>query len=116
MRADLWRYATLYARGGLYADVDVQALRPVAQWLPPQDKEVKGMPYQRQYMQYSWDGCAMVIGLENDVHFCQWVSVPLPGGQGLQHQQQHEQGTYSWRHVSAPMLEDIMHCCGGLAY
>lgn len=75
MRADFWRYAILYARGGLYADVDVTSLRPLQQWLPPQDNEAKGLPLEGKYRQYSWDSCAAVIGLENDMHFCQWVSV-----------------------------------------
>ena len=35
MRADMWRYAILYAFGGIYADIDVLALHPMEQWLPP---------------------------------------------------------------------------------
>ena len=82
MRADFWRYAILYARGGLYADVDVQSHRPLQQWLPPQDKEAKGLPLEGKYRQYSWDSCAVVIGLENKAHFCQWVSAGQEGPEG----------------------------------
>lgn len=74
MKADFWRYAVLYARGGLYADVDVNALRPVAQWLPPIDGGASGLPLAAKYQQLTWERCRVVIGLENDVHFCQWVS------------------------------------------
>jgi mannosyltransferase OCH1-like enzyme len=35
MRADFWRYAVLYARGGIYADVDTECLKSVQQWFPP---------------------------------------------------------------------------------
>jgi hypothetical protein len=32
MRADMWRYAVVYALGGIYADVDVSALRAIGEW------------------------------------------------------------------------------------
>ena len=75
MKADFWRYAILYARGGIYADIDVQARRPVASWLPPVDESVSELVFAPYYRRLSWDQCKVVIGLENDAHFCQWVSV-----------------------------------------
>lgn len=33
-RADLWRYAQLYVTGGVYADIDMVCLAPLASWLP----------------------------------------------------------------------------------
>lgn len=75
MKADFWRYAILYARGGVYADIDVQARRPVASWLPPVDGSVSELAFAPYYKRLSWDQCKVVIGLENDAHFCQWVSV-----------------------------------------
>lgn len=59
MRADMWRYCVLFVHGGIYADVDAKAIRPIAQWgLRPDDQ--------------------MVIALENDLHFCQWTIASAP--------------------------------------
>jgi mannosyltransferase OCH1-like enzyme len=33
-RADLWRYAQLFVAGGVYADIDMVCLAPLASWLP----------------------------------------------------------------------------------
>jgi mannosyltransferase OCH1-like enzyme len=52
MRADFWRYAVLYVHGGVYADIDAECLVPIDHWLNEESK--------------------IVIGLENDHHFCQW--------------------------------------------
>lgn len=59
MRADMWRYCVLYIYGGVYSDVDSVALTPLDQWgIRPQDK--------------------LIIGLENETHFCQWTIVAVP--------------------------------------
>ena len=34
IKADLLRYLIMYAEGGLYADIDVEALKPMAAWIP----------------------------------------------------------------------------------
>ena len=54
MRADFWRYYVVYVHGGIYADADVACKQPVARWWPA-------------------PGCSAVIGLENDLHLCQWT-------------------------------------------
>lgn len=59
MRADMWRYCVLYIHGGVYSDIDSQALRPLSAWkIEPQDK--------------------LIVGLENDFHFCQWTIASVP--------------------------------------
>ena len=59
MRADMWRYAALYIHGGIYSDIDSQALQPRAGWnIRAEDK--------------------VIIGVENDVHFCQWTLASVP--------------------------------------
>jgi hypothetical protein len=57
MKADFWRWAILYAEGGIYADIDCACRAPRSAWaerFPP------GMAY---------------IGLENDLHLCNWCMV-----------------------------------------
>lgn len=59
---------------GVYADVDVRSKRSLAHWLPPKDNAAKGLPLAAKYdSDLTWDSCSMLIGLENDVHFCQWT-------------------------------------------
>ncbi len=59
MRADIWRYAVLHVNGGVYADLDAECMAPLDDWLSPQ--------------------ADIVVGLENDVHFCQWTFATAPG-------------------------------------
>ena len=54
----MWRYAVVYAQGGVYADVDTDCVKPISSWLRPE--------------------CDILIGLENDVHFCQWTFAAIP--------------------------------------
>lgn len=39
IKADLLRYMVMYIEGGVYADIDVEALRPINDWIPPQFNE-----------------------------------------------------------------------------
>jgi len=61
----------LYARGGIYADVDALCALPVRQWLPPRDRAGEGLALETEYNNMTWDHCSMLIGMENDLHFCQ---------------------------------------------
>ncbi|KAF6263852.1 hypothetical protein COO60DRAFT_1664714 [Scenedesmus sp. NREL 46B-D3] len=90
MRADFWRYAVLYAYGGVYSDIDTECLQPLAQWFPPKARPpdvptfVSGNNTWRsagalQYHNLTWDDCSMVAGLENDAHMCQWTIASVPG-------------------------------------
>lgn len=59
MKADLWRYCILFIHGGIYSDIDSVALKPISDWkIKPQD--------------------GIIIGLENDLHFCQWTILAEP--------------------------------------
>lgn len=84
MRGDFWRYAILYAYGGIYSDTDTRCIKPVNQWFPP-----KGPPPENNqpfnpgswnntgglnYTRLSWDDCSMVVAVEWKPDFCQWVS------------------------------------------
>ena len=60
----MWRYAVVYRLGGVYADVDTDCVKPISSWLRPE--------------------CEILIGLENDVHFCQWTFAAIPRSPYLQ--------------------------------
>ncbi|KAK3898877.1 initiation-specific alpha-1,6-mannosyltransferase [Staphylotrichum tortipilum] len=78
IKADLLRYMIMYAEGGVYADIDVEALKPVDRFVPAR---------------YSIADVDMVIGVEIDqpefrdhpilgqkcMSFCQWTFMCRPG-------------------------------------
>ena len=49
----MFRYAVVYIFGGVYTDVDTDCITPISAW--------------------NVTGCDLFIGLENDLHFCQWT-------------------------------------------
>jgi hypothetical protein len=110
MRADFWRYAVLYAYGGVYSDIDTQCLKPLAQWFPPQNRPPSAPVFVSngtwpslgtvQYHKLSGEDCGMVVGLENDVHMCQWTIASVPGHPVLR----------STMHVALKSLEDGVRC------
>ena len=71
LKADFFRYLILLARGGIYSDIDTQALKPAVEWLPESlDRTTVGL----------------VVGIEADpdrddwakwysrrIQFCQWT-------------------------------------------
>ncbi|KAK3939329.1 glycosyltransferase family 32 protein [Diplogelasinospora grovesii] len=77
IKADLLRYMVMYAEGGVYADIDVEALKPVSRFVPER---------------YSPQDIDMVIGVEVDqpefrdhpilgqksMSFCQWTFMCKP--------------------------------------
>ncbi|KAB8074346.1 nucleotide-diphospho-sugar transferase [Aspergillus leporis] len=77
LKADFFRYLILLARGGIYSDIDTSALKPAADWLPPN---------------YDLSTIGFVIGIEADpdrpdwhdwysrrLQFCQWTIQSKPG-------------------------------------
>ncbi|KAF2680064.1 glycosyltransferase family 32 protein [Lentithecium fluviatile CBS 122367] len=77
IKADLLRYLVMYAEGGVYADIDVECLRPVDRFIPER---------------YSEQEVDMIIGVEIDEpafvdhpilgskckSFCQWTFAAKP--------------------------------------
>jgi alpha 1,6-mannosyltransferase len=77
IKADFFRYLILLARGGIYSDIDTQALKPATEWLPASlDQSTAGL----------------VVGIEADpdredwnvwyarrIQFCQWTIQSKPG-------------------------------------
>lgn len=78
IKADLLRYMVMYAEGGVYADIDVEALKPISRFIPDH--------------RYDENDIDMVIGVEIDQpdfkdhpvlgkksqSFCQWTFMARP--------------------------------------
>ena len=78
IKADILRYLVMYVEGGVYADIDVEDLRPIGQFMPER---------------YSESDVDMVLGVEIDQpdfrdhpilgpksqSFCQWTFMSKPG-------------------------------------
>jgi hypothetical protein len=78
MKTDIWRYAMLYAFGGVYSDIDVAAVQPLHRWLPPQPDGLDWPPNNDATIAPTWDDCNLITGLEVDVAFNQWVRLLCP--------------------------------------
>jgi alpha 1,6-mannosyltransferase len=77
LKADFFRYLILFARGGIYSDIDTYAIQSALEWIPAQiPRETVGL----------------VIGIEADpdrpdwnewysrrIQFCQWTIQSKPG-------------------------------------
>jgi hypothetical protein len=83
IKADLFRYLALVAKGGIYADIDVLCVEPISQWLPPEHAN-------------AIDSINLIIGLEFDFEFrgegvevaCQfanWIIAAKAGNKHLMH-------------------------------
>ena len=77
LKADFFRYLILFARGGIYADIDTMALKPAIDWIPSS---------------FPVNSVGLVIGIEADpdrvdwndwysrrIQFCQWTIQAKPG-------------------------------------
>lgn len=77
LKADFFRYLILLARGGIYTDIDTEALQTAANWLPPQ---------------FDQSTIGLIVGIEADpdredwaewyarrIQFCQWTIQAKPG-------------------------------------
>ncbi|KAK6459618.1 membrane-bound alpha-1,6 mannosyltransferase initiation-specific [Scheffersomyces xylosifermentans] len=75
LKADFFRYLILYARGGVYSDIDTVSLKPIDQWLSA-NATLYGKP----------NNMGIVVGIEADpdrpdwnewyarrIQFCQWT-------------------------------------------
>lgn len=77
IKADLLRYLIMYAEGGVYADIDVEALRPVQRFIPERYDEsqidmVLGVEIdQPQFKNHK------ILGKKSQ-SFCQWTFMAKP--------------------------------------
>ncbi|KOS19069.1 Initiation-specific alpha-1 [Escovopsis weberi] len=77
VKADLMRYMIMYVEGGIYADIDVEALRPFSRFIPAR---------------YDEEDIELIVGVEVDnpafkdhhilgkksMSFCQWTFISRP--------------------------------------
>lgn len=77
LKADFFRYLILFARGGIYSDIDTSALKSALEWVPD------SVPS---------DSIGLIVGIEADpdrpdwsdwysrrIQFCQWTIQSKPG-------------------------------------
>jgi alpha 1,6-mannosyltransferase len=76
MKSDLLRYLVLNVEGGVYADIDTRAIKPIDKWVPSYLRNrvrlVAGLEFDRL------DGNAWV-GMQHYVQFGQWTFAGAPG-------------------------------------
>lgn len=58
MKADLWRYMVVATEGGVYSDIDSQCISLLDKWSFPDCSNPEHV---------------LILGLENDIDFCQWT-------------------------------------------
>lgn len=81
LKADFFRYLILFARGGVYSDIDTVLLQPISDWLSS-NKTINNTPINP----------GLVVGIESDpdrpdwnewyarrIQFCQWTIQSKPG-------------------------------------
>ena len=78
IKADLLRYMIMYAEGGIYADIDVEAIKPFHRFFPERHHEedidiIVGIEIdQPQYKDHP------ILG-DKSMSFCQWTIISKPG-------------------------------------
>jgi len=77
IKADLLRYLVMYVEGGVYADIDVEALRPVDEWIPAQfNASDVGLVISIEIDEPSWVNHT-ILGPKSQ-SFCQWTFMCQP--------------------------------------
>lgn len=99
LRADFLRYLLLFARGGIYSDIDTTPLKPLDSWLSMDQLSLQQfhdtntpIPYKKFTKSLSATDPGFVIGIEADpdrddwkdwyarrIQFCQWTIQSKPG-------------------------------------
>lgn len=87
MKTDLLRYLVMLAEGGVYSDLDTQALKPVDDWIPQHlkgsVKAVVGVEFdQLDGDPWVWPGPGPggePSSTRHVVQFCQWTLAATPG-------------------------------------
>lgn len=119
VKADLFRYLVLVAKGGIYADIDVFCEQPISKWLPPEHMD-------------SIDSINLIVGLEFyfgfrgegaevSSQFTNWVIASKPGNKYLMHAVDRavtglcavaEKNKVDLEHLELWMLPDVVNIAG----
>lgn len=70
LRSDLLRYMVLESEGGVYSDLDTNALKPVSEWVPEASKTKVHAIIGIEYDQLDGEP---YIGMDERLQFCQWT-------------------------------------------
>lgn len=99
LKADFFRYIAVFISGGIYSDIDTEALKDLDSWLPV-DSSPKTLSYDKNLEQSKGsinERIGLIVGVEGDLgdkgdfykHFarriqlCQWTFVAKPGHPAL---------------------------------
>ncbi|MCJ1436366.1 hypothetical protein MMC27_005745 [Xylographa pallens] len=75
LRADLIRYLVLLGDGGIYSDIDTEALKPIDEWIPPEYKDIANAVVGVEYDTFGQDPApALLI-----VQFVNWTIMSKSG-------------------------------------
>jgi alpha 1,6-mannosyltransferase len=76
VKSDLLRYLILYIEGGVYTDIDTEALQPIDGWVPPQYRD-----YAKVVIGIEWDQLdgGSWAEIPHRLQFCQWTIAAAPG-------------------------------------
>jgi len=99
MKADLWRYCILKTHGGIYSDIDSICILPVSNWIQEQ---------QNTFITND----ILIIGLENNTHFCQWTLVATKEHPAMKYVVQYLLDNYKKRGIDRK-YEHIVHAITG---
>ena len=80
MKADLWRYLILATEGGIYSDIDSICCQPISNW--PCEKRFSCRSCKNEK---TVNPHVLIVGLENDYHFCQWTIAATPNHPAMLH-------------------------------
>ncbi|CAG8952580.1 hypothetical protein HYFRA_00009686 [Hymenoscyphus fraxineus] len=77
IKADLLRYLIMYVEGGVYADIDVEAVQPVDTWIQaPHDEGQVGLVISVEIDEPDWNK-HKILGPKSQ-SFCQWTIMAKP--------------------------------------
>ncbi|KAI0968449.1 hypothetical protein F4678DRAFT_482058 [Xylaria arbuscula] len=76
VKSDLLRYLILFIQGGIYTDIDTEALQPIDSWIPEEFRETTNIVIGIEWDQL--DGGPWV-DISHKLQFCQWTIAAAPG-------------------------------------
>ncbi|KAF9888432.1 hypothetical protein FE257_008710 [Aspergillus nanangensis] len=79
LRADLLRYLIIYAKGGVWSDLDVTCEKQVTDWIPLEYKDQKLDMVVGLEFDFEWRGPGTPIASQ----FCNWVFMARPSSRNL---------------------------------
>lgn len=82
LRADLIRYITLLAEGGVYSDLDTDPTRPIRDWIA---EEFLNRTNLVLGIEYDARGEEVIHYMKLPVQICQWTLMSKPGHPVIQH-------------------------------